>query len=67
MESYSERGMCPKCGSLRLKSWDELDEDEKLIARLLPASATVSKAEREKHRFCARCWFETDERGSELA
>jgi proteasome lid subunit RPN8/RPN11 len=43
-----------------LKTWDELDEDEKIVARLLPASATIPKTQREKHRFCPRCWFETD-------
>ena len=67
MESYSGKDLCPKCGSLGLKTWAELDEDEKIVARLLPASATIPKAEREKHRFCPRCWFETKERGSELA
>ena len=67
MESYSGKDVCPKCGSLRFKSWDELDDDQKIIVRLLPASATVPQTEREKHRFCPRCWFETDERGSELA
>jgi hypothetical protein len=66
MESYGSKEVCPKCGSPGLKTWDELDRDEEIIAKVLPASATVPQAEREKHRFCTRCWFETDERGKEL-
>ena len=67
MESYEGKSACPKCGSLRLKGWDELNDDEKTVARVLPASATTPSAERKKHRYCTRCWFETEERGSELA
>ena len=53
--------MCPRCGSMKLKTWNELDRDERIVAERLPASAQYAKIQREKHRFCTRCWFETSE------
>jgi hypothetical protein len=41
-----------------MRDWDELTDDEKLLAERLPASAEYSTAERKKHRFCVRCWYE---------
>ncbi|MBS1792672.1 MAG: hypothetical protein JSS81_02390 [Acidobacteria bacterium] len=46
---------CPKCGARRLKTWDELTPEEKMIAERLPASAAYPPAERKRHRFCTRC------------
>ena len=51
--------MCPRCDGGRLKGWDELTDDERFLAERLPASAEYSAAERKKHRFCTRCWFES--------
>jgi len=50
--------ICPRCGSSALKDWAELSSDDRLLAEKLPASADYSLAERKKHRFCTRCWFE---------
>lgn len=41
-----------------LKRWDELNDEQKFLAERLPVSAEYSAAERKKHRFCTRCWFE---------
>ncbi|MBK8466889.1 MAG: hypothetical protein IPL32_13755 [Chloracidobacterium sp.] len=50
--------LCPKCHLPKLQSWHELTNDEKLLAKSLPLSAEFTLAERKKHRFCIRCWFE---------
>jgi hypothetical protein len=49
---------CPRCHSARLKTWDELDDEQKFLAERLPLSAEFSIEQRKKHRFCERCWFE---------
>ena len=59
--------VCPNCGSPRLKTWDELDRDEKIVAERLPDAAEYTSAEREKHRFCTRCWFKMKQVRDELA
>jgi hypothetical protein len=41
-----------------MKTWPELTEDEKSLAKSLPLSAEFTPAERKQHRFCVRCWFE---------
>lgn len=54
----SANKICPRCGSMRLKQWSDLTDDEKFLAERLPASGEYTKEERKKHRFCTRCWFE---------
>ncbi|HYX30531.1 MAG TPA: hypothetical protein VE863_18485 [Pyrinomonadaceae bacterium] len=49
---------CPRCEG-RLRSWQELTEEEQHIAGRLPAAADYSLEERmRRHRWCSRCWFE---------
>jgi len=50
--------ICPRCGNVGVRSWDKLDDDQKLLVEKLPASADYRPVERKKHRFCTRCWFE---------
>jgi hypothetical protein len=50
---------CPRCDAGRMRGWDELNDDEREVARRLPASADYSLAAREaRHRWCTRCWYE---------
>ncbi len=58
---------CPRCQSFELRHWDELNDDQRILADKLPASAEYSKAERKKHRFCTRCWFEETVESDHLA
>jgi hypothetical protein len=58
MKGLDRSDMCPRCGVARLKTWVEMDRDERLLAEKLPASAKYTSSERKKHRFCTRCWFE---------
>ncbi len=46
-----------------MKSWEEMAEEEQMLARKLPLSAEYPYSERKKHRFCTRCWFEDAEKG----
>jgi len=51
---------CPQCGHYRLRSFDELKDDEQELVKRLPASKDFSFRERKsKHRWCRRCWYET--------
>ena len=57
MESFQEI-YCLRCGSQKMKSWEELSDEQKFLVERLPLSADFSPEERKKHRFCERCWFE---------
>lgn len=57
MESHADR--CTRCGDGRLRSWDELTEEEREVTRRLAESADYSTEERRlRHRWCVRCWHE---------
>jgi hypothetical protein len=60
MESFAQKELCPQCGGARLKTWDELTDEQKFFVERLPTSAEYTKEERKKHRFCSRCWYEED-------
>ena len=49
---------CPRCEYPRMKTWDELNSDEKFIVERLPKSAEFSVRERKQHLFCPRCQLE---------
>ena len=50
---------CPRCGEGRLCHWHDLSEEERIIARRLPGTASYSASERESmHCWCRRCWYE---------
>lgn len=58
---------CPRCSSPEIKAWDQLSDDEKFLVEKLPLSSEFSAAERKKHRFCTRCFFEEIQPDSERA
>ena len=50
---------CPRCHERGLKSWVELNDEEREVVKRLPASAEYSLSERQAtHRWCTRCWHE---------
>lgn len=50
---------CPRCEKRGLKSWTELNDEEREVVKRLPMSADYSLSERQtSHRWCTRCWFE---------
>jgi hypothetical protein len=54
---FTER--CPRCGEGRLRSWHELNEEDRMVVERLPASADYHSSAREAtHRWCSRCWYE---------
>jgi len=53
-----QTNICPRCGSPKMKRWEELTGEEKFLVERLPPSKDFSLPERKKHRFCPRCWFE---------
>lgn len=66
MESLSNKKICPNCGATKMKDWDDLDFEEKIIAERLPASAEFTRKERKQHRFCVKCWFEETQQKNRL-
>lgn len=58
MKSLEHEKICPKCDSPNMKTWDELDFEQKFLIERLPASADFTRRERKKHRFCVRCFYE---------
>lgn len=66
MENFHEK-VCPKCHSMKLKSWRELTDEQKFLVERLPRNAEFTKEERKKHRFCERCWHETADRSLKTA
>jgi Zn ribbon nucleic-acid-binding protein len=51
---------CPQCHEGVLKSWAELNDEEREVVKRLPAASEYSAAERERlHHWCVRCWHET--------
>ena len=58
---------CPRCGASPLRSWRELTDEERELARRLPLSADYSDEERAaRHLFCTRCWHEETGTSSHL-
>lgn len=57
MKGFYEK-LCPKCQHPKLKTWQELSDEQKFLVERLPLSADFRIEERKKHRFCERCWFE---------
>lgn len=57
IENLSQKS-CPQCGSSKMKSWDELNNEQKILVERLALSGDFTLAERKKHRFCTRCFFE---------
>ena len=57
----SNQNRCPRCAEGRLRAWSELNTDEREVVRRLPAAAEYRAEEREAtHRWCTRCWYETE-------
>ena len=49
---------CPRCGA-RMKSWHELEEDEREVVKRLPAAAEADAERRRLNRWCNQCWHES--------
>ncbi len=57
MKGFNEK-ICPKCHFQKMKSWEELSDEQKFLVKRLPLNTEFSLKQRKKHRFCERCWFE---------
>ena len=66
MKGFNEN-MCPKCHYPQMKRWEELSDEQKFLVERLPLSKDFSLAERKRHRFCPRCWFEPLNQNSETS
>jgi hypothetical protein len=41
-----------------MRDWGELNAEQKLLVEKLPGNVDFNRAERRRHRFCTRCWYE---------
>jgi len=58
-EHMRGKDSCPRCDKRGLKSWAELNEEEREVVKRLPLSKDYPLEERQtKHRWCTRCWYE---------
>lgn len=57
--------ICPQCSSPKMKSWEELNDEQKFLVERLALSGDFTPSERKKHRFCTRCFFEEIQPDSE--
>ena len=48
MGSFGDKELCPRCGGARLRTWDELTDEQKFLVERLPASAEFTKPERKE-------------------
>ena len=62
MNSLTTEQICPKCHFPKMKSWDELTNEQRFLVERLPPSAEYPLDQRKKHRYCERCWFEESAR-----
>ena len=63
MKNFREK-VCPQCGMPKLKTWSELNSDQRFLAERLPLNSEFSPAERKHHLFCVNCWNEVFNRES---
>lgn len=50
---------CQRCDKRGLKTWAELNDEEREVVKRLPLSASYTLEERQaNHRWCTRCWWE---------
>ena len=53
---------CPRCGEGELRAWDELTDEERVVARGMPEAVDYSPGERQAmHRWCSNCSYEETE------
>jgi hypothetical protein len=53
---------CPRCHEGRLRGWDELSDEERMIVERMPEAVDYSQGERQAlHRWCSNCGYEETE------
>lgn len=67
MDSFGE-STCPRCGEGRLRAWADLNEEQRMIIERLPSPSNEYLEDRARtHRWCPRCWFESETPAPTLA
>ena len=59
MKGLEQEHICPQCGAPKMKNWKDLTDEQKFLVERLPLNTDFTFAQRKKHRFCERCWFES--------
>jgi ribosomal protein S27AE len=67
MKGLEHEKICPQCGAPKMKDWQDLTDDQKLLVEKLPLNTDFSPEQRKKHRFCERCFYEDFDEKNQLA
>jgi hypothetical protein len=60
MNNFGEN-TCPRCGEGRLRTWADLNEEQRMIVERLPAPSNEYLEDRARtHRWCTLCWYESE-------
>jgi hypothetical protein len=66
MESFDGSIICPRCDAPKMRSWDQLSDQEKYLVERLPFFDDTPFTQRKKHRYCTRCWFQEQKTKNEI-
>jgi len=53
----SVNNKCLRCDKPGLKTWDELNDEEREVVKRLPSDYSLEER-KQLHRWCTRCWNE---------
>ena len=57
MEPSATKSQCPRCHSMKVCPWTELNEDQQYLISCLPDFEDLSMKEIRSSRFCTNCWY----------
>lgn len=57
MERFTTESQCQRCNSMKVKEWNELDEEQQYLVDRLPDFEDLSMSEIRSGRYCTKCWF----------
>ena len=57
MEPSLSKSLCPRGHSLKVRTWDDLNEDQQYLVSCLPDFEDLSMSEIRSSHFCTNCWY----------
>ena len=57
MEPMAQTSQCPRCNSMKVRPWVDLDDDQQYLISCLPDFEDLSMSDIRASRFCTNCWY----------
>ena len=57
MDPTPSISQCPRCNSMKVRAWNELNEDQQYLISCLPDFEDLAMSEIRASRFCTNCWY----------